>query len=311
MNRTIFILISIVFFLLAGWFIYAQFIFYRTPLSLGFEQTILEDQIVSGGTQQEGIPAIDEPTFETIASADQYLDDNGFGLALETKGKTRFYPYQILVWHGVVNDIVDQIPMVVTYCPLSFSGAVYERTVDTDVLSLSPSGKLLNSNTLLVDHNTNSLWSQSTGKAIRGEHAGTTLIRRTSFVMTWSSFKRAYPSGTVLSRETNISRDYTRSPYGAYETNHAIWFPVSSDDARLTTKRLVVGFELADATKAYPLDLVQKQQIIHDKIGGEAVRIIWDEKKETVRGYTEKGDQLIDEIPAQMHYWFIWSVFHP
>jgi len=311
MNRMLVGIVIVVFLGLASWYVHSRFLFYRTPLSLSLQENSLSDQIISGGTTQEGIPAIDEPLFESIAAADQYLDDNGFGLTLETKGRARFYPYQILVWHEVVNDEIDHVPVAVTYCPLSFSSAVYEATLDGEIFSFGVSGQLYNSNTLFVDRQSKTLWSQTTGEAILGERVGKKLVRRLSSVTTWSAFKRAYPTGMVLSRETGASRDYTRNPYAAYETNHAVWFPVSHDDSRFSAKRLVVGFELAEATKAYPLDIVQKMKTIQDNIGDTSVRIVWDEEKQTVRGYADAGNDHIDELPAQMHYWFSWAAFHP
>jgi len=51
------------------------------------------------------------------------------------------YPFQILVWHEIVNDTLGGRAVGVAYCPLCNSGLVFDR-MDRRTLEFGTSGKL-------------------------------------------------------------------------------------------------------------------------------------------------------------------------
>ena len=71
--------------------------------------------IFSGGPGKDGIPAIDTPKFDTVAEADEWLDDREPVQVVNLNGDARAYPMQIMMWHEVVNDTVGGDPVVITY----------------------------------------------------------------------------------------------------------------------------------------------------------------------------------------------------
>ncbi len=77
--------------------------------------TISYDEIQTGGPPKDGIPAIDHPAFESIAEADEWLDDREAVQVVNLNGDARAYPVQIMVWHELVNDTVGGDPVVITY----------------------------------------------------------------------------------------------------------------------------------------------------------------------------------------------------
>ncbi len=345
MNRTKTIIVAILLLVVFGVYAHWQYRVYRTPLSSNALASV-EDQIVSGGPNRDGIPAIDKPLFETVSAADQYLDNDGFGLVVTSGSQTRFYPYQILVWHEIVNDTFGGKPLLVTYCPLTYTGLVFDPLVGTETFLFGTSGKLLNNNLLMQDRKTNSLWSQAIGEAVVGDLKGTQLKLRPSLTITWADFKTEFPNGMVLSRRTGTVRDYTRDPYGNYHTNNAVLFPLSHVDARLETKTLIFGYKTTDAQKAYPTDIIQKMTIVNDEVGGKMFFVFWDPTLKTVRGYFRdptgtpltfvwEDDRLVDRetssvwntegkavsgslrgtslipVPLENHFWFSWVAFHP
>lgn len=263
--------------LIAGSIFWYQYRYYRTPIEIQSSETY---QIVLGTAHKDDIPAIDEPEYESVASADVYLNDAGYGMVVEVGSRVRFYPFQILVWHEVVNDALNGRDLLVTFDPLTYTSAVYDRT-DT----FGVSGKLWNSNTLLYDRSTESLWSQLRGEAIEGALTGTKLTRYPTEVMTWAMFKAEYSYGQVLSRETGVDRDYTQDPYDGYEESAAIWFPLDQEDARLAPKSLVFGVERQGTTMAFPVDTL--------------------EEFDTIQAIVEESDVL---VPS---FWFAWAAMHP
>ncbi len=77
--------------------------------------TISFDEIMTGGPPKDGIPAIDDPQFESVADADAWLDDLEAVQVVDLNGDARAYPVQIMVWHELVNDTVGGEPVVITY----------------------------------------------------------------------------------------------------------------------------------------------------------------------------------------------------
>src|SRR5216683_793959 len=75
----------------------------------------------------------------------------------------------ILNWHEVVDDSVGDMPIAVTYCPLTASGIVYDRSLHGKQLTLGVSGQLYQGNLLFYDRQSESLWSQIQGQALTGE----------------------------------------------------------------------------------------------------------------------------------------------
>ena len=77
--------------------------------------TISFDEIMTGGPPKDGIPAIDNPEFETVADADAWLDPREPVQVVDLNGDARAYPVQVMVWHEIVNDTVGDEPVVITF----------------------------------------------------------------------------------------------------------------------------------------------------------------------------------------------------
>jgi Protein of unknown function (DUF3179) len=166
-----------------------------TPVGEEEENSIVPlDQIVSGGPPPDGIPSIDNPKFISVQEADRNLEDSELVLGLNINGDIRAYPLQILVWHEIVNDKVENTPVAVTYCPLCFTNQVFNRTMnDGKILEFGTSGKLYNSNLVMYDRATKSLWSQAMAQGIVGKFAGIKLERIPFDVAYWKEWKQLYP----------------------------------------------------------------------------------------------------------------------
>ena len=88
----------------------------RASWATDFSRTTISfDEIMTGGPPKDGIPAIDNPTFESVADADGWLDDLEAVQVVDLNGDARAYPVQVMVWHELVNDTVGGEPVVITY----------------------------------------------------------------------------------------------------------------------------------------------------------------------------------------------------
>jgi len=85
------------------------------------------------------------------------------------KGIAKAYPIRMLNRHEIVNDTFAQTGVVISYCPLCGSGVVFLLPQSPRVNTFGVSGLLYNSDVLLYDRESESLWSQLMLKAISGE----------------------------------------------------------------------------------------------------------------------------------------------
>lgn len=278
----------------------------------GFDLTgalIPVDEILSGGPPRDGIPAINEPKFESADEAD-WLRDKDRVLALVIQGQARAYPIRILNWHEIVNDKVGDQRFAVTYCPLCGTGVVFAANIANTSLQFGVSGLLYNSDVLLYDRNTESLWSQIMGKAIAGKLKGTLLPQIPVAHTTWKDWVTNHPDTLVLSRDTGSRRNYRNSPYAGYEKTRRLYFKVShKSPANYHPKERVIGVEINGHFKAYPYKELSKngKAEFTDSFAGSNLKISWNEEAQSGNITNTDGKAL----PVISGYWFAWFTFHP
>jgi hypothetical protein len=228
-------------------------------------------EILSGGPPPDGIPPIDDPQFESIAAADEWLSDQSPLIALTVDGTTRGYPLAILTYHEIVNDQFGDVPVAVTFCPLCNSALVFDRRVGEDVLRFGVSGNLRNSDMLMWDDLTQSWWQQLEGRAIVGQYTDTQLVILPSMVTSFGALSLEYPQAQILSRETGRTREYGTNPYLNYDSALEPFLFDGTLDLRLSPTAHVLGAELNGVAVAYPFDVLRQTRVINDMVGDIAV----------------------------------------
>ena len=230
--------------------------------------------LLSGGPPRDGIPPIDQPKFIENQLAAQWLKPNDPVIALEINGDARAYPLQILTWHEIVNDVVGEIPVTITFCPLCNSAIVFKRNHQGITYDFGTSGLLRHSDLVMYDRQTESLWQQFTGEAIVGVMTGEQLMMIPSGLIGFEQFQAAYPAGKILSKETGYSREYGRNPYPGYDDirNNPFLFRDPLDE-RLPAMARVVTVSDGKYHNAYPVELLEKLGVIHHQLGNQAVVI--------------------------------------
>jgi hypothetical protein len=232
-------------------------------------------EIRSGGPPPDGIPPIDAPTFEDVDAAGEWLSDRDPVLVVTSGAETRAYPLAIMTFHEIVNDVVGGEPLVVTYCPLCNSGLVFERTVDGEILDFGTSGRLYNSNLVMYDRSTRSLWSQFTGEAIVGEHLGTTLERVPMQIVSFSELAARRSEAQVLSRDTGHSRPYGDNPYVGYDSAESPFLFDGPTGGPLPPMTRVVATGGDGDPVAFPWEILTAERVVEASVGGEPVVVVW------------------------------------
>jgi hypothetical protein len=274
---------------------------------LGDDALIPVADIHSGGPGRDGIPSIDKPRFVAATSTGEVRPDDPI-LGLEMAGVAKAYPIAVMNWHEIVNDRFDSRPVVVTYCPLCGSGVAYTARVSGMELTFGVSGLLYNSDVLLYDRQTDSLWSQMLSKAISGPMKGTRLTMLPLTHTTWSHWLEGHPDSLLLSRKSGFKRNYDKDPYAGYEDEKGVWFPVQKKDPRFHPKERVVGLELDGRFKAYPLsELSQTKGEVNDRFAGQVLSVEFDPGSQSAS--IRRADGKV--IPTINSFWFAWYAFHP
>lgn len=265
-------------------------------------------EIHHGGPGRDGIPAIDRPRFVRARDA-SFLKPEDRILGLVFGGVVRAYPIRILNYHEIVNDMIHQQAIVISYCPLCGSGMAFQPEFNDDDNTFGVSGLLYNSDMLLYDRHTESLWSQIMGTAISGPLKGKKLTNVVLANTTWASWSQQHPDTQVLSTRTGYFRDYNRHPYGGYDVNRSLYFPVSNFSTRYHPKERVIGLSMGDQSKAYPITELAKQRKarFNDVFAGKTLTIEYDATSQSAVIY----DAQHRALPTTTLFWFAWVAFHP
>jgi hypothetical protein len=269
------------------------------------KKSINLSELKSGGPPKDGIPSIDNPVFISQNDASEWIESSEPIIAFTHQGAARAYPLQVLIWHEIVNDTIGDNPIAVTFCPLCGSAVVYSRALPQGVTTFGVSGALIESNMVMYDRDTESLFQQSTGKGIAGTYHGLDLEHEKFQLLTVSEVREKYPHAQVLSTDTGYSRNYLRNPYSGYDESDDFIFGPSALDARYPSKMIFVAFSLETVPVAVPWLELEDGKVYTFKVEGNGVTL------------TKEGDELTvtnvrtkDEIPFYFEMWFSWAVQH-
>jgi hypothetical protein len=223
------------------------------------------------------IRPIDEPIYEDVTSADEWLVDPEQGILLEVEGEALFFPIRILISYEIVNGQRGDVPFALTYCPLCNTATAFDRRVDGQVLRFGVSGLLRNSDLVMWDDATVSLWQQISGEGIVGDFTGTQLEFLPTSLIRWADFKENHLGGNVLSRESGPF-DYGGNGYVGYSSRAAPFgqfFDNEKLDERFDALSRVVGVRVGEVTKAYPFATIATERAVNDIVDGVPLAVWW------------------------------------
>ena len=230
------------------------------------------DEIISGGVGRDGIPPIDNPQFDDLATADAWLQPASPVIALEIDGVARAYPLAILTRHEIANDIISGVPVAVTFCPLCNSAIAFDRRVDGETLRFGVSGLLRHSDLIMWDDKTQSLWQQLTGEGIVGAHTGRLLDIVPTQLVGYATFKAQYPQGQALSTG---GRHYGSNPYVYYDGSTRPFLFMGALDERLPATERALGAVIEGISVAWSFSLLAESSVVNDRVGESDVVAIW------------------------------------
>lgn len=214
------------------------------PVALGAELPDGFFQILP----RDFIEPVYEPEFVEADSSGWPDDADVIGVALGDEAKA--YPVSLLNSSEMVIDVIDDVPIVVTWCPLCGTAMAHRREIDGEAVVFGVQGALYLNAMTWWDHDTGSIWSQPLGEAIAGPLTGETVELAPSEFTTWGAWRRAYPESLAL--------DAPAARTG---------FDIGD---------LYVVVDYADEVRAYPVSDLRTVGVVNDVVAGLEIAVVSD-----------------------------------
>lgn len=227
------------------------------------EWLIPVNKVFDGGPGRDGIPALENPIMVNAESA-SLLSNTDLVLGYKKGNDVRAYQHDVLDWHEIVNDNIDDVSLAITYCPLTGTGIGWNRFVDGIETTFGVSGLLYQTNLIPFDRATKSNWSQILGESVNGSLAGKDADLITLVETDWETWKTMFPKTTVIDLNTGFSRTYGTYPYSDYKTNNNLFFFPTPKDTRLPFKDRVHAITIGGFAKVYQFSDFETNHIIKD-----------------------------------------------
>ncbi len=243
------------------------------------------------------ITSLYRPNYDTTREADLKLTaDEPVFIAVLPDGP-RIYPQQYMLWHQVVNELVNDHAYAITYCPITGTLMAYDATMQGANLIFDVEGHendgsfygfLYDGNSVLMDRNTGSLWLQETGMAFDGPLIGHGMPTIPVYWTNWEAAKRVYPDAPVLARPRG-RRPYGRDPYGSYQKkgtyydNDILAYAVRRLDNRFPKKTPMLCLELGNLLMAVDINYVKKNGAVNFFMGTHALLAVHDRNLDVIR----------------------------
>jgi len=257
---------------------------YRGHISDDQSTTIAVDQLVWSGALPDHTVPLDDPVAVAADSpAAAYLDPDEPVFGVVVNGEARAYPMQIMDVHQLANDVVGGVPVTLGYCALTGSAVLLDRRApDGQTYSFSSSGLVYQSNQLMYDRQTSTLWSPLLGRPVLGPLVDTAAGTEGPWLdaipivtARWGEWVEQHPDTTVLSADTGLSRGYRLGfPHLEYFVSGDASYPVAPRDDRQLTKAWVYGITIEGDSKAYPLRTVFDEHVVNDRLGQQDLVVV-------------------------------------
>jgi hypothetical protein len=251
---------------------------------VAFECDLNQAFLRDGGVGRDGIPALTDPKFvSSLPSAEtSYLSDDNRVVGFMIGDQPMAVPHNVLWWHEIVNLNEGGLNLAITFCPLTGSSLVFDRSsIGGDELGVS--GLLWQNNLIMYNRSTDeSLWPQMLAEARCGTEAGATLAQHPAIDMTWAGWKSLHPNTLVVARTDGLGTNWSIYPYGNYESSSSFLFDdaMPPKDTRRPQKERVLGLPGADGPgMAFPFQALEDQgdfAVVEHAFEGEDLVVFWD-----------------------------------
>ena len=177
---------------------------------------------------------------------------------------------------------------------------MYARNLGGREFTFDFASGLIDDNLLIVDRETDSVWSQLAGRAVSGEMDGTPLEQMPSLQTTWGFWREQHPDTRVMVVEGSDGRPYQYQDFVPGERR--------SRGGEHDTSTLGLGLAIGGESWFYPLDELAKVETpIATTIGGQRRSIHYSAAGLTAWATDASGTTLVSVIAYRRG----WGKFFP
>jgi hypothetical protein len=254
--------------------------------------------------------AANNPAMVPAAKAGFLIGDE-YVLGTTVNGESRAYPIRFVWWHHVVNDSAGKPSaggksyFTVTYCIVCNTGMMFDSTVNGQPLRFDFYG-LYNGVMTMYDKQTQSVWVQVQGKAVKGALTGAILKQGALLSTTWKRWKQLHPDTLVMAPDpaykkyydpkgTIVERGFDRFPDPHFKSS------LTRRDLRLPIHEMVMAVSVPQVSpnvnshssdvesgsqsalyRAYPLkEFKGASGVINDSVGVPSVAVMYEAASDT------------------------------
>ncbi len=226
-----------------------------TPPSPAAEATIAGRPASQFVLRKDMFEALANPALVRAEQA-EWMSAEDLVLGYVQGADVRAYPLQQMAYHHVVNDVVVEQSVLVTFCSLSGNALVFDREANGQIDEFGVAG-WLQGTLLLYDKRTGSTWSQVTGRCLDGFRKGEVLRRLArGRLLTWQTWRAAHPETRVVPPRADSKGRYPKREDwlpGATYVPEGVQASLPLPDRGVSSHRLVLGFEDGEAAYAVPV----------------------------------------------------------
>lgn len=214
---------------------------------------------------------------------------------------------------------------------------------------------MVGSNEVFKDRETGSKWQQTLSAATSGPLKGTHLEIYPFLLTRWGEWRKQHPDTLVLKplprhdeRMAGMSK-FINQGWELAVSNKPAPPGAFGHDNRLPPREMILGLEIGDVAKAYPLSALDARRVINDRVGKVALVVVHQPESDTTTAFESRlngralkfeaaeseADQLVDmethstwnayglclsgklkgsqlkAVILEPEFWFAWSEFRP
>lgn len=240
-----------------------------------------------GGVLRGGIPELNDNPRISVAEAD-FMTSDELVLGVVVEGIPVAYPVRFLARHELANDSIAGRPVSMVYCTLCRTGLMFDRNVEGRILTWETSGLLIDSNKIMVDVETDTLWHHLIGTGISGPLKGVELDQIPVQTTTWEAWIEEHPDTEVLDtpaptffpetpERAPLVYDYTPGTAQAqYYREGNPWFPILETPDIFAEQENMIAVEHNDQALALQLSALEARdgEPLAIEVGGDVLVVV-------------------------------------
>ncbi|CAN5715567.1 hypothetical protein BH18ACT15_BH18ACT15_03980 [soil metagenome] len=224
----------------------------------------------------------DNPAMCCKADAEHMRDDD-YVIGVLFKGRARAYPLWIVDHYHIINDRVEEDPLLVVSCERCQTGGAFIPEVkgNEDRPPLFRGVGFMNATLIMKDMRTGSYWNHSVGHCLSGRVQGSVLPWVPTFHMEWDDWASLHPDTEVMLPPQDSAHPDARHGHGRDEIfarpgMEPVFVPtiVGELDKTYPESDMALCVRPEDDPSAYPLREVQREGgVVHEERPGSPIAV--------------------------------------